>query len=422
MRILLLSFLNPAIVSGGQQQVAFEMFRAAQEAGHEVWLVSAMPDWKCYDHLRNPDTNIVPLQGADDQYLYFPKSYEWRNCSVADSHSNETLRNFITQLRPDIIHFHHYVGIGVEALRMARLAAPHAIIGITFHEMLAICMSDGAMVTPGGVLCERATPASCASCFPDLNAEFFEARAERMKRFLSECDVYVFPSDFLKTRYLEWGLPAKKCVTIQNGQKTIGNSIREQHSRHYNRFGFFGHLMEHKGVNVLLESVLYLARTANLPVNGIVIELNGANKDWATPNYTAKLDMLRRDVEEYFPIVEIVDRGPYDHIRLAERMATCDWVAVPSTCWEVFSLVVSEAWMCGRPVLASAIGGLGERVRHGINGLTFPVGDKSALASLVSMVTGNKVLWHKLNSSILLPDTDCQMLHHYMLEWQRSVH
>jgi glycosyltransferase involved in cell wall biosynthesis len=418
MRILLISFLNPAIVPGGEQQVAYEMFQAAQKRGHQVWLLSGMPEWGHYERFGKSNAPIVPMEGAKGQYLYFPKFYDQQNLSVVDWRSNEFLKNFIAQLKPDIIQFHHYLMVGIEAIRIARLAAPQAIIGMTFHEMMAICMLGGHMVTSSGTLCERATPVACSRCFADLRPEFFQMRAARLKYYLSECDVFVFPSEFLRRRYLDWGLPADKCVTIANGQQNVGNDdVKKQHSFHCNRFGFFGQLLDDKGVDVLLQALLTLAQQKRIKRSGIVVELNGANKEWASPSYVTKLDKLFEAVRAYYPLVEVLDRGAYARSMLRERMAGCDWVIVPSTWWEVFGLVVSEAWMCGRPVLASAIGGLGERVHHGVNGLTFPARDVSALASTLSMTAGNKKLWHRLNGSIRPPDTDDEMLDRYMMEW-----
>ena len=421
MRILLLSFLNPAIVPGGEQQIAYEMFRAAWECGHDVWLLSGMgPGPQFAERFGRPGAPITPLADAERQYLYFPKFYDWRNFSVGDWRSNEYLREFIAKLNPEVIHFHHYHWLGVEAIRVARLAAPKAVIGMTFHEMLAICMADGQMVTrTDASLCERAEPMNCSHCFPEVRPEFFDLRASRLKYFLSGCDVFVFPTNFMKQRYLDWGLPAEKCVTIPNGQKGVGDAaIRTVHSPKFNRFGYFGQFLTNKGVDILFNAILMLARNEAIPPNGIVVELNGCNADWAAPAYIEKLKSLLDEIRVYHPAVEVVDRGPYPHASLGNRMASCDWVVVPSTWWENFTSVVSEAWMCGRPVIVSDIGGLAERVTNGVNGMTFPVKDPVALGSLILKLTENSALWHKLNGSITPPNTDHEMLSRHVAEWR----
>jgi hypothetical protein len=98
MRILLINFLNPAIVSGGEQQVSYEMFRAARERGHEAWLLSGMPEWPHYGRFGKPSAPIVPMEGAEREYLYFPKFYDHQNLSVMDWRSSKFLRDFIAHL------------------------------------------------------------------------------------------------------------------------------------------------------------------------------------------------------------------------------------------------------------------------------------------------------------------------------------
>ena len=98
--------------------------------------------------------------------------------------------------------------------------------------------------------------------------------------------------------------------------------------------------------------------------------------------------------------VQVIDRGGYAREDLAARMGAVDWVVVPSTWWEIFGLVVTEAWMFGRPVLASRIGGLAERVVDEVNGLTFPAGDAPALAETLARCCGDTALWARLNAFI----------------------
>lgn len=99
-------------------------------------------------------------------------------------------------------------------------------------------------------------------------------------------------------------------------------------------------------------------------------------------------------------------------------MRGVDWVLVPSTWWEIFGLVVSEAWMFGRPVIASAIAGLKERVMPNVNGFTFPARDSRALADLIASLAGDEQQWLKVNRTIEQPWTEIEMLEAYESAWQ----
>lgn len=82
-------------------------------------------------------------------------------------------------------------------------------------------------------------------------------------------------------------------------------------------------------------------------------------------------------------------------------MARADWVVVPSLWWENAPLVIEEARAAGRPVIASGIGGMAERVADGVDGLHVPPGDAAALAETMRAAT-DPALWRRL-AGVALP-------------------
>lgn len=402
MRILYVSYLHPAIAPGGAQQVAYELFRASLDAGHEAFLVCALEHSHEAEYGK-PGAVIVPMYGEARQYLFFPQFYDFHHLSVGDWRSLRFFAELVERLAPDVIHFHHYHRVGVESIRAARVAAPNATICLTLHEMMAICMADGQMLKrPSRALCHAATPIGCHQCFPALRPEFMTLRAERLKAVLADVDRFVFPSEFLADRYVDWGLPGARCAVIPNGQIHPAPGFdRRQHGPAVNRFGFFGQLLDNKGVDVVLDALILLVKQKRVPPQGIVLEINGANAHYATSAYR---DRIKGQVAELGRLgggpIEIRDRGPYTRDQLADRMGAVDWVLVPSTWWEVYGLVLSEAWMFGRPVVVSDIGGLGERVTPGVDGFKVPTRDAPALAGQIAALVGDEALWRRLNAGI----------------------
>lgn len=420
MRIVYVSYLHPAVAPGGAQQVAYELFQASLQNGDDAYFIAALEQ----NHeavYGKPGAPIVPVQGAEREYFYFPQNYDFLHLSVGDWRSVDFLRELIERLAPEVVHFHHYHRVGVESFRAARLAAPDAVICLTFHEMMAICMADGQMVKRNTrELCNSASSISCNKCFPELRPEFVTLRAARLKAALEECNLFIFPSEFIADRYVEWGLAPEKCVVIPNGQINLGADFdRTQHSPAVNRFGFFGQLIDNKGVDLILEALLILGQEQRIPECGLVIEINGGNKHYASKGY---LEKIMRQVDDLKKIqggrIEIRERGPYSRDQLAERMRVVDWVLVPSTWWEIFGLVVSEAWMFGRPVVAAAIAGLKERVQPNVNGFTFPVRDSRALADLLASLAGNDQQWRDVNRAIEQPWTEMEMLEAHQNVWR----
>jgi glycosyltransferase involved in cell wall biosynthesis len=67
-------------------------------------------------------------------------------------------------------------------------------------------------------------------------------------------------------------------------------------------------------------------------------------------------------------------------------------VIVPSLCYENFPKAVVEAYAVGTPVVAAAIGALGELVEHETTGLLFAPGQAADLARQVRRLTSDDAL------------------------------
>jgi glycosyltransferase involved in cell wall biosynthesis len=77
-----------------------------------------------------------------------------------------------------------------------------------------------------------------------------------------------------------------------------------------------------------------------------------------------------------------------------------DVVVVPSQGFETGPLVVLEAFAAGVPVLGSDIGGIAERVRHGVDGLLIPRADPAAWAGALAKLASDAGALARLRSGI----------------------
>lgn len=420
MRILFLAYNHTSFAPGGAQQMADEISRAAEAAGHETHTIAALePDDAAKAGVRGRAlTAAVNMRGLS---FFGLAAFDADLLSGVDPAAYAELRAFIENFRPDVIHFHHVLRLGVEAIVAARLAAPRARITLGFHEMIAICSANGQMVKPKTqTICFGASPTDCAECVPKRSADFFALRAARIKAALNVCDAFVFPSRFLARLHVEWGLEPRKCVVIPHGVAfPVAKFDRTQHSPQVNRFAFFGQMIDNKGVDIALLALLALARENHIPATGVEFQIHGANRGYASPVYLQRVDALVREVERAsLGRIRIVDAGAYGRAELAQRMAGADWVVVPSTWGETFALVVSEAWMFGRPVIATAVGALPERIRDGVDGLLFPLRDARALAERFAAACGNVGLWSRLSAGIAPQPTPEAMFAAYLRLWR----
>src|SRR5690606_12262047 len=96
-------------------------------------------------------------------------------------------------------------------------------------------------------------------------------------------DLFVSPSEFLRRRYIAWGIPADYIVVIENGQPQFEEAAQAAESPGLRtRFGFFGQITEFKGVEVLLQALHVMRPEVR---RSLQVEINGANLEQQEPKF-----------------------------------------------------------------------------------------------------------------------------------------
>ncbi len=153
---------------------------------------------------------------------------------------------------------------------------------------------------------------------------------------------------------------------------TIPAEARPEHAAR-RRVVFAGRIVAPKGIDVLIR--------AAQKVDG---EFVVCGDGW-------RLDRARRLVRRLGVEDRVHFRGWLGTDALARELAEASVLAMPSVWPEPFGLVGIEAFAAGRPVVASATGGVRDWLRDGVNGLAVEPGDHDALA-------------HALNELLADPD------------------
>jgi glycosyltransferase involved in cell wall biosynthesis len=402
MKVLLVSLYHPELVRGGAQQVCYELFTALKaRPGIEPTLLAAVdPSLKA---LYKSGAQITGFDGREGEFIFLSRGYDYLWHKGTSVELTRSFAEFLELIRPDVVHFHHFHLLGIDLLTLTRRVLPNVRLVLTFHEFMSICDADGHMLRKSDkTLCTRASPVRCHQCFPDRQPEHFFSREMWFKKHFSAVDVFTVPSRFMIERYASWGLDPAKLVHVTNGQPDysrgrVATSLRTKR----NRFGFFGQLVDNKGVWVILQAVQQLRAEG---FTDFVVEINGDNLQYASAERRAELEAFIAKEKE-LPVGErnVIFNGSYSVQQLPERMSRLDWVIVPSVWWEIFCLVISEAWMFKRPVIASNVGGPGERITHEKDGLLFEVADPSSLAQTIRRACTEQGLWKRLVDGITPP-------------------
>ena len=298
----------------------------------------------------------------------------------------DALATVLAEVRPDIVHLHGIDRLGAEIVPVLRRLAPDVRVVMTLHDYQTICANDGLMLTPDeGARCFGASADACRRCFPAQTAARHALRRAHLLAVLSGVDLFLAPSAFLRDRFVAWGLPPDRIRPMPNAVPVAAAPASDAPRPRRNRFAFFGTVARHKGVLVLLDAAARLARAGD----DVTVTFHGG---LGHADAAFRADFAER-LAAAAPVAQHL--GPYVRGDVAALMARTDWVVVPSLWWENAPLVIEEARTAGRPVIASGIGGMAERVADGIDGLHVPPGDAAALAETLRAAT-DPALWRRL--------------------------
>jgi glycosyltransferase involved in cell wall biosynthesis len=150
------------------------------------------------------------------------------------------------------------------------------------------------------------------------------------------------------------------------------------------RLIFLGRLVTEKGIWVLLDAIARQQSARELVLLG-----EGPLHD----EVQAFVARARLDCK-----VGLVDYVPQSQLR--EQIVQAAAVVVPSIWQEPLGLVVLEAFACGLPVIASAVGGIPEMVRDGYNGLLVAENDPSVLGTAIDRLLGNQAFYRQVRLNV----------------------
>jgi glycosyltransferase involved in cell wall biosynthesis len=350
---------------------------------------------------RHGASALMSLRLAVDEVLFHADDYDHFFLSNGDTEAiRRDLLRFAGDLSPHVVHFHHMIGMGLEALYALREALPRSLIVVTLHEYLAICHNHGQMVKrPSGQLCNKASPISCNGCFPDIPVSRFLKREQFLRGMLGLADAFISPSMFLATRYIEWGIEAEKLSVIENGivvKEPAPMRDLPARSLRRNRFAYFGQMTPFKGVDVLIDAVSRVPQ--DIWGEDSCLMIYGGNLERQPAEFQERVKKLIDDAGR-----RVRFYGAYQNADMPRLMRSVDWVVLPSIWWENSPVVIQEALHHRRPIICSDIGGMAEKVHDGRDGLHFRAGSAHDLADRLIEVLNEPAAWDRLHTTMRAP-------------------
>ena len=376
MSVLYVSHGHPAFAKGGGELAAWRLFEAFRnEPGFEGsgFLAAAT----------SPDqlpagSEVVGL--SSDEWLIKRSTSAITHDTAVNLSCGGQLHQALAGRCFQIIHLHHYLHVGIDLVLALKRWFPQAKLLLTLHDYWGPCVYEGRLLRASAELCSGGDPDSCDQCLGGGRRGELAIRTQRLQRMFSAIDQLLCPSFFLKQQYLKWGLEPRRISVIENLPAPEVSMLVPSQPAQVNALvvGFFGQVNPWKGLDVLIEAV-QLAREGGVDVQ---LEVNGAQP----PEGEAKPGVLFN--------------GTYEPHQLAERIARVDVVAMASSWYENSPMVIQEAFLHGRPVVAPRLGGMAEKIQNGQTGLLVTPGSAQALAAAMLRLADQPELLTQLQQGV----------------------
>ncbi len=238
---------------------------------------------------------------------------------------------------------------------------------------------DGVAACMAGRLLKIPVVLTAMGCDINLYGAY-RLRAPQIKWALNAAEGITTKSRDLAKKITRFGVSSDKVAFIPNGVDLSMFSASNGAKTHAtgSQALYLGRLSAEKGVDTLVDAIVMLARGGEKDIRLAIVgdgELNAA---------------LQKKVKENGLEDIVTFHGPVPHAEVAGYLRKSGVLCLPSL-REGTPNAALEALACGRPVVASRVGGLPDIIIEGVNGFMFEPGSAKGIAE--ALKTAVKKAW-----------------------------
>jgi glycosyltransferase involved in cell wall biosynthesis len=348
-------------LKSGTERYRFNLIRLLESKGHKITDFS----------MHHPRNLPSPFENHFLPYIDYEKSSLTGQVQAAFRAiwyplAARRIGRLLDQFHPDIVHLHniyhqispailpviqqHNIPI-VQTLHDYKLICPNYLLYTQGHTC-QLC-KDGRYYHAVQNRCLHGSLAWSAAAALEMTLhKRWQVYERHVSRFLA-------PSHFILERMVAFGIPEQQLALLP---RFLFAAEQQPTPAEEGKYALFlGRLSEEKGLITLLTA----AQQANVPLY-IVGE---------GPMRTTLEIIIAQD-----KLTQVRLAGYLAGPALAQAIARARFTVVPSEWYEVFGQIIIESFARGKPVVATAVGGIPEIVDDGVDGLLVPPGDATALA------------------------------------------
>lgn len=384
MRVMLVAPSDVTAVGGGLERHVLSLARLLARRGHRVTL--AVPAREAGRSPLGEGAELVRLRAL------FPHGGGLYRAAATHPQFPDPafalgLRQLMGERPPDVVHSHGSALFSVAtALRGRRVPWVH-----TLHDYSFLCPKATLWKLPETALCQRPMTPACLPChwreepkgpIAPLRAAAALAGLAAGRGLLAGPDLLIAVSRFVAEVHRRYD-PAigGRTTVIPNFLDEDERAVRTPPVGLPEGFLLFaGSALPHKGLSVLLEAHRRLR--ADLPLVAMAL------------SPTRHLNRLRRKASD-----GVIFYRSAPHPQVMAAWERCLLGVVPSLWAEPCPTTALEAMSRGKPVVASAVGGLPEVVADGETGILVLPGDAEALREGIEALLQDEALRQRMGEA-----------------------
>lgn len=435
MKILLCTHQFLPDFFAGTEILTFNTAIALKKMGHEVRVLTSYPlNSKIHDDERFDEYVYQDIPVFRFMHNYVPMG-DQRNIFEMEFNNQFLAKNmniYLSKWKPDVVHVFNFIRLSVSIIdTFARLQIPVVYTATDFwsicircqlrHKDHSLCsgpsllslnclkhiLSDKCQGLPEfrmfkGFICQfllktiliihHGFSLSAWSAVTSLlNRQRF------IKKRLNQIDKILVPTNLMgkllkkngikgsQIRFQSYGIdlsPFENSSTVRGDCKEL-------------RIGFIGSISEHKGVHLLIKSVLKIPKEISLEL-----------KIYGNLNLLSEYDVGIQRLASQDRRIKFC--GTFPNQEIAKIISGIDVLVVPSLWYENAPLVIYSAQADRCPVIAANLGGMAELIEHEVNGLLFNKGDIIQLSTMIRRLCENRALVKELASHAKQPKSSEQ--------------
>ena len=400
----------PMLYNAGSEVYSQTICHGLAQQGHEVHVFTREEDSFRPDGAVRQDTD-ADVPEITIHLVNNPRHKDRYRLNIIDTRFAELLDT----IQPDIVHIGHLNHLSTSLVFEAKKR--HIPVVYTLHDYWLMCPRGQFMQMHSDDLwaaCDGQEDNKCATqCYAryfsgsdneheeDLKywTHWVSRRMAHIRNVVDQVDLFISPAQYLKTRYeQDFDLPKSKSIYLDYGFDRSRMTARKREDNEAFTFGYIGTHIPAKGIHHLIQAFGQLEGNAKLRIWG-----RDRGQDSSSLRTIAKSLPKEKQIS-----IEWMPEYKNQNI-VTDVFNKTDAIVTPSVWVENSPLVIHEAQQVKVPVITADAGGMGEYVKHNVNGLLYEHRNINDLAKQMQTLLNDPSLAQRLGEKGYLFSDDGQI-------------